>query len=155
MKIKLKKCNICSTIIDENFFQTHMIYVHSKKHESLNIKNNIAAYGLHLGIAFQLIDDLLDYQDLTEGNLTLPIIYLLKHGSKQEKTFVKKIINTKAKELLPELQTIIASSGAIAYTIKHAKQEACLAKAAISTFADSTYKDAACYLIDFIISRDY
>lgn len=41
MKIKLKKCNICNSIIDENFFQTHMIYVHSKKHESLNIKNNI------------------------------------------------------------------------------------------------------------------
>ena len=122
---------------------------------SQDVKKNIAAYGMHLGIAFQLTDDLLDPQDLTEGNLTLPIIYLLTHGSKQEKNFIKEVIHTQAKEVMPELQTIIASSGAIAYTIKHAKQEATLAKEALSTFANSIYKDAAYCLIDFIISRDY
>lgn len=119
-----------------------------------DIKNNIASFGRHFGLAFQLIDDLHDYQDLLEGNLTLPIIYLLHNGTKQEKLFINAIINTKDRSLLPELQIIIASSGAIAYTIKHAKREAILAKEALSTFANSIYKDAACCLIDFIITRD-
>ncbi len=139
-------------------------------HCSTDIKRNLATYGLHLGIAFQLIDDLLDYdyqktapnklgkiigKDLNEGKLTLPIIYLLAHGSTKEKILTKEVINTKTPELLPELQTAIASSGAIAYTIGLVNKEATLAKQAISSFVSSAYKDAACDLVNFIISRDY
>lgn len=131
---------------------------------SLEIKNHMANYGLHLGIAFQLINDLIDcqtinqeaaYKDIQEGNITLPIIFLLANGTQQEKNLVQEIINTKYTKLLPLLQTAIASSKAIAYTIDLAKKEASLAKEALSNFVNSAYKTAAIELLDLVIAYKY
>jgi octaprenyl-diphosphate synthase len=128
----------------------------------LTIKHNIANYGSHLGISFQLMNDLLDYQettdhfpsykDIQEGNITLPIIFLLANGTQQEKNLVQEIINTKDTKLLPLLHTAIASSKAIAYTIDLAKKEASLAKEALSNFVNSAYKTAAIELLDLVIA---
>ena len=125
-------------------------------------------YGLHLGIAFQIIDDLLDYQDnsnnklgknigddFAKGKLTLPIIYLLKNGSQKEKTFIEKAIKNGDVKSFGEVQNTILNSNAIEYTINIAKQEASLAKNALTTLNDSTYKDAAMALVDFVVNRTH
>ena len=129
---------------------------------SAEIKNNLSSYGLHLGIAFQLINDLTDYQkdrgeniykDLKEGFLTLPLIYLLSNGNKKEKSLIQEIINTKEPKLLRQLSEIITNSNAVAYTIELIKKEAKLAKQAILDFEGSIYKTALIDLIDYI--NDY
>ena len=135
---------------------------------SIEIRPALAKYGLNLGIAFQLIDDALDYQptatkqlgkntgqDFLEGNITLPIIYLLNHGSTAEKALIKTAFSHNHTELWPELKTIIASSGAIAYTMEYAKQAANLAKTNLQILPPSVYRDAACSLVDFVLTRNY
>lgn len=132
------------------------------------IIEHLASYGKHLGIAFQLIDDLLDYQvehnntgknigaDLQEGKITMPVINLLSLGNAKDKQLLQRILETQDLKLLPELQTAIAKTGAIAYTKSLAEQEIAQAKLAISkVINDSAYKKAAVSLLDFIIARNY
>lgn len=128
----------------------------------------VAQYGFHLGNAFQLIDDLLDYQfapqselgknignDLAEGKPTLPIIYLLQHGSVAERQLIADAINSGSIEQLPAIQTAIANSNAHSYTLQLAQQQAMLAKQNIAELPRSEFQDAAINLIDFIITRRY
>ena len=96
----------------------------------------MANYGMHLGTAFQLIDDVLDYSgdnkatgknvgdDLAEGKPTLPLIYAIKHGSATEAALIRKAIEEGG---LGELQHVIAAiqrSGALDYTRRQAEAEA-------------------------------
>lgn len=129
------------------------------------IQSVLAQYGLHLGTAYQLIDDLLDYQavnpefgknlgkDLAEGKPTMPLIYLFKHGSVEQKNQVIEAITNPKTTDLSIIQKAISESGAIDYTIEFAKREAELAKQAICELPDSDYRQAAIELTDFVVNR--
>ncbi len=122
-----------------------------------NLEEGFAAYGRHLGAAFQLIDDALDYMadadelgknlgdDLAEGKPTLPLIYILENGSEDEKALVRRAIETDGIALLQEVTDIIQNSGALAFTQSVAQSEADKAKAALEDLADSPLKPLYCH----------
>jgi octaprenyl-diphosphate synthase len=132
-----------------------------------NLEEGFAAYGRHLGAAFQLIDDALDYMadadelgknlgdDLAEGKPTLPLIYILENGSEDEKALVRRAIETDGIALLHEVTDIIQNSGALAFTQSVAQSEADKAKAALEDLADSPLKTALLSLADLAVNRNH
>jgi octaprenyl-diphosphate synthase len=125
----------------------------------------MAAYGLHLGTAFQLIDDALDYSgdqatigkqlgdDLAEGKPTLPLIHVMREGSPAEVETVREAISDGGRNMIGEVTAAIASTGAIAYTSRLAKDEALQARAALDALPASAYRDALTGLADYAVSR--
>ena len=127
----------------------------------------MAAYGMHLGTAFQLIDDVLDYSgdlaaigknvgdDLAEGKPTLPLIYAMKHGSAEEAQLIRSAIKEGG---LAELRAVIAAirrGGALDYARRQAEAEARTASAALAELPNSKYRDSLLQLADFAVTRDY
>jgi octaprenyl-diphosphate synthase len=127
----------------------------------------MATYGMHLGTAFQLIDDVLDYSgdnkatgknvgdDLAEGKPTLPLIYAIKHGSAADAALIRKAIEEGG---LAELEQVIAAiqrSGALDYTRRQAEAEARAASAALAVLPNSKYRESLLQLADFAVTRDY
>lgn len=121
-------------------------------------------YGLHLGIAYQLIDDALDYSndtgknignDLIEGKPTLPFIYALRTGSASEVSVLQKAILEGSSENLTDIMEIIESTGAIEYTAKLAKTHAEKARTKLFDIPDSPYRDALKTLAEFVVDRSY
>ncbi len=129
--------------------------------------NQMARFGLHLGTAFQLIDDTLDYcadpektgknlgDDLAEGKLTLPLLYALKMASTTEKTFIRQAITQGSLEKLEAILEVIQATGAIEYTQTVAKQEAAAALAALNAFPDSAHRQALADLVEFAVRRRF
>lgn len=125
------------------------------------------SYGKHLGAAFQLIDDALDYtaneeelgknvgDDLAEGKPTLPLIYVLENGSEEDKSIIRRAIETEGIALLTEVTQIIERSGAIAHTKQVAQQQAQLAKLSLKELEQSPYKDALLALADLAVNRNH
>jgi octaprenyl-diphosphate synthase len=127
----------------------------------------MASYGMHLGTAFQLIDDVLDYSgdhhttgksvgdDLAEGKTTLPLIYTIKHGRSDEAALIRKAIRDGG---LDELEQVIAAmnrSGALDYTRRQAQAEARTASAALEALPNSKQRDYLLQLADFAVTRNY
>lgn len=122
-------------------------------------------YGRHLGQAFQLVDDALDYgattkelgknigDDLAEGKPTLPLIYAMKNGSAAERHMIREAIETGGTQNLTSIQLAIETSGGLRYTAERAQQEAELAIRALDDLPDTPYKDALCSLAQFSVRR--
>ncbi|MBN9287746.1 MAG: octaprenyl diphosphate synthase [Gammaproteobacteria bacterium 39-13] len=129
------------------------------------IELTLAQYGMHIGTAFQLVDDVLDYQaaneswgknigdDLAEGKATLPLIYALKKAPEAQAKLIRQAIQHGSLEDLSVIQEAIVSTGAIDYTLAAAKKEIALAKEALAMLPSSRYKDAMLELATFAISR--
>jgi octaprenyl-diphosphate synthase len=127
----------------------------------------LAAYGMHLGTAFQLIDDALDYSasaeelgknigdDLAEGKPTLPLIHVLQQGDEAQKTAVRDAIEHGGKENIETIMAAIESTGAIEYTSRSAQAEADKAIAALAVIPDSPYKTAMITLANFAVQRSH
>ncbi len=125
----------------------------------------MAAYGVHLGTAFQLIDDALDYSgdqatigkqlgdDLAEGKPTLPLIHVMREGSSGQVETVREAIREGGRDMIDEVTAAIASTGAIAYTSRLAMDEALQARAALDALPASAYRDALTGLADYAVSR--
>ncbi len=122
-------------------------------------------FGLYFGIAYQLIDDILDYHsdakstgknigaDLAGGKLTLPLIYLLRCGTAAQSKIVRNaIVHGKLKHL-NEVQQALNDGGAITHTLKIAQQYADRANDALQPLPASDYKQALSKLIEFIIKQ--
>jgi octaprenyl-diphosphate synthase len=132
-----------------------------------DIESAIAQYGKHLGIAFQLIDDVLDYDadeaslgkhlgdDLAEGKPTLPLIYALKHGSDAQKALIRNAIEHGGGGNLTEITRAVAKLGGLAYTARLAKSEADQALRALEALADSPFKTGLRELADFAVERKH
>lgn len=132
-----------------------------------NIENAMARYAMHLGSAFQLVDDLLDYSqssetigknigdDLAEGKPTLPLIYAMRQGSEAQASVIRQAIEQGERDRIDDIITIINDTGAIDYTAHAAAMEVSEAKSALSVLADSPYKQALLGLADFAIDRDF
>ena len=135
--------------------------------QSVELEQHMAAYGMHLGTAFQLIDDVLDYRadsdtmgknvgdDLAEGKPTLPIIFALKHADPEQAQMLKQVIEHGDRDQLEQVVEVIQSTKAIDYTQQVALQEVELAKQHLECLPDSDYKMALLSLADFSVSRLY
>lgn len=131
------------------------------------VERALAAYGMHLGTAFQLIDDVLDYSgheadtgkhlgdDLAEGKPTLPLIHVMQKGTPEQAACVRKAIETGGRDDFPLVLAAIHASGALAYARTRAEQEAELARQAISCLGDSQHKKALLQLTLFAVERNH
>ena len=134
---------------------------------SAELEQGLASYGMHLGTAFQLIDDVLDYSgdetatgkhlgdDLAEGKPTLPLIHVMSHGSKEQAACVRDAIEQGGREDFSAVLSAIRATDALAVTRRHAKDEIDLAIAALSVLPESTYKESLLQLARFAIARDH
>jgi octaprenyl-diphosphate synthase len=127
----------------------------------------LAAYGRHLGAAFQLIDDVLDYtgdaaalgkslgDDLAEGKPTLPLIYAMQQASTTDAATIKDAIEAGDISKISQVTAIIQNTGAIDYTMSVAQQQAKLAQAAAATLPLSPYQQAMSALADLAVNRNH
>lgn len=125
----------------------------------------MADYGRHLGTAFQLIDDVMDYSssseemgknvgdDLAEGKPTLPLIRAMEKGTEEQKKIIQSAIEHGGLEYIDAVTEAIHSTDAIEYTAKVAEREAAKAKAALDILPASPYRDALASLVDLSIKR--
>lgn len=131
------------------------------------LEQGLASYGMHLGTAFQLVDDVLDYSgdaattgknlgdDLNEGKPTLPLIYVLQHGEPAQASVVRRAIERGGRDGFPEVLAAIQATGALAYASRVAKGEMERARAAIDGLAPSEFKDCLLRLARFAVERDH
>lgn len=127
----------------------------------------LACYGMHLGTAFQLIDDALDYtasseqigknvgDDLAEGKPTLPLIYAMRTGNERQRLLLRDVISDGNRERIAEVLEALAATGAMEYTVNMAEQEATLAIDALQPLPTSIYKEALIDLARFAVERNY
>ena len=126
-----------------------------------------AEYGRSLGTAFQLMDDVLDYSgnasdigknvgdDLREGKPTLPLIYLMQHGTPDQRRLVRTCIEHGDEQHFDDILTAIINSGALDYTKREAGKAAQRAANAIARAADSKFKDSLLQLCAFAADRNH
>jgi octaprenyl-diphosphate synthase len=134
---------------------------------SPEVEEGLAKYGQHLGIAFQLIDDALDYKanqeelgknlgdDLAEGKPTLPLIYAIQHGTDSEANIVIDAVKNGNRDAFNEVYAVVKSTKAIDYTERRADEEAQKAIDALNILPDSEYKNALILLAKFSVQRNY
>lgn len=135
--------------------------------QSSAVEQTLAAYGRHLGTAFQLIDDVLDYgtesnelgknigDDLAEGKPTLPLINAMVRGTPTQKELLSEAIQNGGLEYIEKIQEAIESTGSLAYTARLAREEAEQAQQALSIIPESPYKQALMDLAVFAVERGY
>jgi octaprenyl-diphosphate synthase len=125
-------------------------------------------YGLHVGMAFQIVDDLLDFTgeetvlgkpvggDLREGKLTLPVIHLLACGNGRADALVRQIVHDKevTRENWRELRSLLAQTRSIDYAQSTAVEFVERAKRALRAFPPGPSRDALSFLPDYVLSRD-
>ena len=131
------------------------------------IEQAMASYGMHLGTAFQLIDDALDYNasarqigknigdDLAEGKPTLPLIHAMRHGTPGQIAVIRKAIEHGGLEHIDAVLEAIETTNAITYTVQSAQKEAVKAIKALTALPGSPYKDALYGLAEFAVDRSY
>jgi octaprenyl-diphosphate synthase len=131
------------------------------------VEEAMAAYGSHLGTAFQLIDDVLDYSgeagvigknvgdDLAEGKPTLPLIRVIRHGSSEEAALVRDALVSGGLGDLDRVLAAIRCSGALDYTRRQAEAEAEAARAALHSIPSTQYRDFLLQLADFAVTRTH
>ena len=124
-------------------------------------------YGKHLGIAFQLTDDMLDYSgddhetgknlgdDLAEGKPTLPLIYAMRTGSSAQATIIRNAIEQGGEGGFQPVLDVIQQTGALDYTRQRAQTESDIASRMISRLPDSDYKECLLQLSTFAVARNY
>lgn len=137
---------------------------------STDAENEIVAlrdYGLHLGLAYQLIDDAIDYsqsaeeagknvgQDIAEGKTTLPLIHAMRKSSGANLDLLRDAITNGSSKHLKAILGIIESTDAIKYTADAAKHHAQKAKQALSSLAATPYRKALEDLSHFVVERTY
>jgi octaprenyl-diphosphate synthase len=131
------------------------------------LEEGFAAYGMHLGTAFQLIDDVLDYSgdhtetgknlgdDLSEGKPTLPLIHVMRNGSRDQAALVRRAIEQGGREEFRAVLDAIRDTGALEVARGQARRESQAACAAIAGVADSKYRQALLDLAAFAVERNF
>lgn len=126
-----------------------------------------AEYGRSLGTAFQLIDDVLDYSgnaddigknvgdDLREGKPTLPLIYLMQHGTSEQRELVRACIETGNEQHFDAVLAAVTESGALHYTREQATLAADAARATIVNLPSSDFKNSLLHLCAFAVDRNH
>jgi octaprenyl-diphosphate synthase len=131
--------------------------------------NALREYGFNLGVAFQLVDDLLDYTadavalgkpiggDLREGKVTLPIIFLLRRGGEEADRLIRTVVGDRAvsPEQWREILRLLGEHGATDLAYERAVFYAERAKACLEAFPPSRERDALLALPDYVLARDH
>ena len=125
-------------------------------------------YGKHLGTAFQLVDDIMDYtadaqemgknvgDDLAEGKPTLPLLYAMKHANEQQSLMIRNAIeHGDGMDNLDDILAAMKQTGALVYTQKKAEEEADKAISAIAILPESEYKQALISLAHIAANRTH
>ena len=132
-----------------------------------DIEEGLAQYGVHVGTAFQLIDDVLDYSgdlhetgknlgdDLNEGKPTLPLIYAMRKGTPAQAQTVRHAIEQGGRDDFAAVLEAITKTGALDYAREQARQEAAAACSAIGCLPNSKYRDSLLQLADFAVNRNH
>ncbi|MBK1647221.1 polyprenyl synthetase family protein [Rhabdochromatium marinum] len=127
----------------------------------------LAAYGLHLGIAFQLVDDALDYgsdqetigknigDDLAEGKPTLPVIRAMEVGTEQQRNILRQAIESGGREQMDQVGATIVATEALEYTVALARSHAQSAKDALAILPETDSRQSLMTTADFAVSRTY
>jgi octaprenyl-diphosphate synthase len=135
--------------------------------QSPRVEQALTNYGRHLGLAFQLVDDALDYDatpeelgknigdDLADGKPTLPLIYAMSNGSAAERHMIREAIETGSTQNLTSIQLAIETSGGLRYTAECAQREAEKAIEALGPLPASQFRDGLNALAQFAVSRRY
>ena len=130
-------------------------------------ENALADYGMHLGYAFQIADDVLDYvsdagtlgknigDDLAEGKATLPLIYAIERAPEAQAASLKRAIETGGLDSLDNIIAAIRDTGAIGRARAAAQKHADAAKNALSSLPDSAARSALFVLADYALQRDH
>ncbi len=130
-------------------------------------EERLAAFGMHLGTAFQIIDDVLDYSseeaatgkhlgdDLAEGKPTLPLIFAMLRGTPEQVGMVRRAIETGGRDDFPTILETILTTGALDEARKRAEVETGLAVELIEDLPSSVFKDALLKLASFAVERDH
>ena len=136
-------------------------------HAHTDVREALSTYGLHLGNAFQLKDDALDYcsnaktmgknigDDWVDGKMTMPLLYVLQHGDLAQQQLIKEGLTQGSRTSLPEVLKALADTNAIECTQQLAKNEVARALNALSVVPNSVYKDALVELAEYAILRDH
>ena len=131
------------------------------------IVKGLYAYGLHLGNAFQLIDDALDYcsdaktigknigDDLAGGKVTLPLLYALQKSTPEQQQQIRLSIKQGGREHLPQILEALAATDAIAFTKNRAREEVEQAISALEVLPASAYKDALAGIAPYALDREH
>ena len=134
---------------------------------SPDVQASLSRYGKHIGTAFQLVDDALDYQadettlgkhlgdDLAEGKPTLPLIYAMQHGNEAQRAMIRHAIEHGGLDQLAEITRAVASLGGLAYTARLAEREADSALEALAPLPESVFKDGLSELARFAVARKH
>ena len=134
---------------------------------ALEQENALGDYGMHLGTAFQIIDDVLDYSgssdvigknvgdDLAEGKPTLPLLFAMKRGTPDQAELIRNAIKQGDASHFDEILAIVQSTGALDHARRQAEAEAALARNALTAIPDSQYKAALLELSAFAVSREF
>lgn len=132
-----------------------------------NTEASLAAYGMHLGTAFQVVDDVLDYSgdeahigkhlgdDLAEGKPTLPLIHVMKHGSEQQSAIVRNALEQGGREQFDEIIEAVRKTGALEAAMAVAKEEIVMAENVLEVLPDTQYRNALIQLSNFAVARTY
>ena len=127
----------------------------------------IAKIGMHIGIAFQIKDDLFDYGkktigkprgiDIKQKKITLPLIYTLNNINKSEKRWLIKSLkkNKKSRALINQIISLVKERGGLDYAIKIMNKYHKLSLDDLETFKDSPYKDSLKKMVNYVINRNY
>jgi octaprenyl-diphosphate synthase len=131
------------------------------------VQQALARYGKHLGTAYQLVDDVLDYQsdpetrgknlgdDLAEGKPTLPLIHALRSGDAATAALIRRAIAGEGREHLGAILTAIESTGGLQYTARLAQAEADQAVAALQQLPDTPFRAGLAALARFAVERQH
>jgi len=129
------------------------------------IQGNLHQFGLQVGMAFQLVDDVLDYSgssetmgknvgdDLAEGKPTLPLIYVMQNGSSKEKALIKNAIRHGGLDHLDNIVETVMGSGALDYTKNRANQCIETALTCLDCLPDNEFKDGLAAVADAALNR--
>jgi octaprenyl-diphosphate synthase len=132
---------------------------------SKDVEEGLASYGAHLGTAFQLIDDALDYMgetatlgknvgdDLREGKVTLPLIHVMRTGTESQRSIVRAALEGNVQGNLAQVCGAIAASGALQYTRDVARAESLSARTSLTCLPDSEFKNSLLELSKFAVDR--
>ncbi|MCB1854554.1 MAG: polyprenyl synthetase family protein [Pseudomonadales bacterium] len=130
------------------------------------VRDALHRFGLNLGIAFQIVDDVLDYQgdpatmgknvgdDLTEGKLTLPLIHAMRVGSPAEQAVIREAVSARSSAALEEVLAAVQHCGAIEYSRQQARKYHDQALAELEHLVDSPWRSAMQRLTHLSIDRD-
>ncbi len=128
----------------------------------------LGAYGRAVGLAFQIVDDVLDLtateealgkpvaSDLREGKATLPVIHAIDHGTAMDRKTIQRVLDDRSFENVSrqEIQEILARNGSVEYAMAAADRYAAQSRQALAAFTDSDFKRALLWAPDFVVARE-